>query len=104
MSRKLFYSIAAFIIIILAGIFSFKLLSMAQHDCEPYFNFECDAQGQLACEGEIMSPYNVLSRCVGGDCWGRWEFWCDEGTEYVIEGPVTCIDYENPGCSHMEPI
>ncbi len=101
MKQKTFFSIAAIIFILIVGFFSIQLLSSPEHECRAYFDFDCDSQAQVACEG---SDYMYLlggQWCLGSKCRGVFQIYCediDDPFNYIYNGNVTCDDYGNPDC------
>jgi hypothetical protein len=99
MTRKTFFSIVALVIILMTGFFYAKLSAMPANWCSPEFDFECDAKGQLACEGELIGSVLIASHCEGEHCDGYWMFVCDEGTDATFEYDH-CIDDGNFSCGN----
>jgi hypothetical protein len=98
MKQKTFLLIVAIVVVLMAGFFTVQLTSLGAKWCIPEFTWECEIEGVVACEGELMGAELVNSECIGTTCRGNWLFHCDEGTDTTYEGPVNCDDEMNPGC------
>ena len=97
MKQTTFFTISAIFILLMAGYFSIQLTALPAKWCLPEFDWECEANAQVACEGQFGSARYEFSTCMGYTCRAYWELFCDQGPYSQIEHQW-CDDDNNPYC------
>lgn len=101
MKEKTFFTLAAIVFVLMAGFFSFQLLSSQENSCYVYFDFECDAYAQLLCGGIEYSQQFKGGVCEDERCRGSFWIFCGwDGPDTPLTDIITCYDDFSPECAN----
>ncbi len=92
MNRKIFLPVVVTFLVIITGYFVVQVNSLPAYWCRPYFDFECDFQAQLACEGGEYFEVSFGAWCNGNTCRSGYVIWCEVGGNWENNGAIYCDD------------